>query len=154
LRIMADQFSLDATEAKPLFSDTQRRCSRLIRFVNHPEDEAPAGSGGQCMSGQWADPAHRASHRSAGGLQPPRGELIRVGSPSRRWFLQTGLGGFAGLSMGRILQLQAEAASPASGPPGPAADRKSVILFWLSGGPSHLDMWDPKPDAPAEVRGP
>jgi hypothetical protein len=32
--------------------------------------------------------------------------------------------------------------------------RKAVILIWLSGGPSHLDTWDPKPDAPAEVRGP
>jgi hypothetical protein len=29
-----------------------------------------------------------------------------------------------------------------------------VILIWLSGGPSQLDTWDPKPDAPAEVRGP
>jgi len=33
-------------------------------------------------------------------------------------------------------------------------DRKAVILIWLSGGPSQLDMWDPKPDAPAEIRGP
>jgi uncharacterized protein (DUF1501 family) len=33
-------------------------------------------------------------------------------------------------------------------------DRKSVILIWLSGGPSQLDTWDPKPDAPVEVRGP
>ncbi|MFA6546826.1 MAG: DUF1501 domain-containing protein [Limisphaerales bacterium] len=32
--------------------------------------------------------------------------------------------------------------------------KTSVILFWLSGGPSHIDMWDPKPDAPREVRGP
>jgi hypothetical protein len=32
--------------------------------------------------------------------------------------------------------------------------KTAVILFWLSGGPSHIDMWDPKPDAPAEVRGP
>ena len=39
-------------------------------------------------------------------------------------------------------------------PPGRNADRKSVILLWLSGGPSHLDTWDPKPDAPSEVRGP
>jgi hypothetical protein len=29
-----------------------------------------------------------------------------------------------------------------------------VILFWLSGGPSQIDTWDPKPDAPAEIRGP
>ena len=28
-----------------------------------------------------------------------------------------------------------------------------MILLWLSGGPSHLDMWDMKPEAPAEVRG-
>ena len=31
---------------------------------------------------------------------------------------------------------------------------KACILIWLDGGPSHLDMFDPKPDAPAEVRGP
>jgi hypothetical protein len=31
---------------------------------------------------------------------------------------------------------------------------KGVILLWMAGGPSHLDTWDPKPDAPAEVRGP
>ena len=35
-----------------------------------------------------------------------------------------------------------------------AKDRKAVILFWLSGGPSHLDMWDPKPSAPQELRSP
>jgi hypothetical protein len=32
--------------------------------------------------------------------------------------------------------------------------KTSVILFWLSGGPSHIDMWDPKPDAPREIRSP
>src|SRR6059058_5694357 len=36
---------------------------------------------------------------------------------------------------------------------GSAANRKSVILVWLAGGPSHIDMYDLKPDAPAEVRG-
>jgi hypothetical protein len=41
-------------------------------------------------------------------------------------------------------------ASAASG----SSDKKAVILFWLSGGPSHIDMWDPKPDAPQEIRGP
>jgi len=33
-------------------------------------------------------------------------------------------------------------------------DNKAVILFWLSGGPSHIDMWDPKPEAPIEIRSP
>src|SRR5262245_23717751 len=30
----------------------------------------------------------------------------------------------------------------------------SVILFWANGGPSHIDTFDLKPDAPAEIRGP
>jgi hypothetical protein len=64
-----------------------------------------------------------------------------------------GLGGLAGVSTSGLFRLQAEAA--ATGPRArPGADRKSVILFWLSGGPSHLDMWDPKPDATEQVRGP
>jgi hypothetical protein len=78
-------------------------------------------------------------------------DLVRVGPPTRRWFLQTGLAGFAGISFGEILRLRAEAPHH---PARPAAGGKAVILFWLSGGPSHLDMWDPKPHAPSEVRGP
>jgi len=65
---------------------------------------------------------------------------------SRRWFLQAGLTGLFGLSAPGLLR--ARAASE------PGSSRKSVILFWLSGGPSQLDMWDPKPAAPPEVRGP
>src|SRR5438445_5519564 len=79
-------------------------------------------------------------------FQPALSDLIRVGS--RRWFLQTGLAGLAGLSLPGLLRCRAQGA--ASGD----ADRKAVILIWLSGGPSHLDTWDPKPDAPGEVRGP
>lgn len=37
---------------------------------------------------------------------------------------------------------------------GRAKSKTNVILFWLSGGPSHIDMWDPKPEAPSEIRGP
>jgi uncharacterized protein (DUF1501 family) len=85
-----------------------------------------------------------AAHRSP--FHPATWDLIRVGS--RRWFLQTGLAGVAGLSLPRLLSFRARAAVPAR------HDRKSVILIWLSGGPSQLDTWDPKPDAPLEVRGP
>jgi uncharacterized protein (DUF1501 family) len=91
-------------------------------------------------------PARHAREHAAAPLQPPASDLIRVGS--RRWFLQTGLAGLAGLSLPDLLRRRAAGAAP------PGADRKAVILLWLSGGPSHLDTWDPKPDAPAEIRGP
>jgi len=68
----------------------------------------------------------------------------------RRWLLQSGMSAIGGLSLTQMMNLQAASGVTAS----PTADRKSVILFWLSGGPSQLDMWDPKPDAPAEIRGP
>jgi len=80
-------------------------------------------------------------------LHPTGPDFVRVGS--RRWFLQTGLAGIAGLTAGELLSRRAWA-----GGVGEARPRKSVILFWLSGGPSHLDMWDPKPDAPSEIRSP
>jgi hypothetical protein len=67
--------------------------------------------------------------------------VVRVGS--RRWFLEIGAAGLVGSQL-------VEAASPT----GSSIEKKAVILIWLSGGPSHLDMWDPKPDAPSEVRGP
>ncbi|HLJ12572.1 MAG TPA: DUF1501 domain-containing protein [Planctomycetaceae bacterium] len=83
-------------------------------------------------------------------FQPAPNDVIRVGS--RRWFLQTGLAGVAGFSLPAILGLQSRAA--ASNDVATSTVKKSVILFWLSGGPSHIDMWDPKPEAPAEIRGP
>jgi hypothetical protein len=92
---------------------------------------------------------HNAEHSSAARralLQPGPRDLIKVGS--RRWFLQTGLAGMAGLSLADVLRCRAQAA------PGTISSRQAVILFWLSGGPSHLDTWDPKPEAPVETRGP
>ena len=93
---------------------------------------------------------HEALHTSSrhrNPMLPPSRDLIRVGS--RRWFLQTGTAGLAGLTLADLMRTQTAAAGS-----GPSKDKKSVILFWLSGGPSHLDMWDPKPDAPREIRGP
>src|SRR4051795_11371963 len=69
------------------------------------------------------------------------------GVRSRRTFLAAGGVGFAGLS----LPAMAGAASPA--PPARRKTAKAAILIWLSGGASHIDTWDMKPDAPAEYRG-
>lgn len=74
--------------------------------------------------------------------------LIRV--PSRRWLLQSGLSALGGFTLPQLMNLQSASGVSAS----QTSDKKAVILFWLSGGPSHLDMWDPKPDAPTEIRGP
>ena len=69
---------------------------------------------------------------------------------TRRSFLRVGGLSALGLSLPAYLRLQqAAAAAPA------APNRKAVncILLWMQGGPSHHDTFDPKPDAPAEVRG-
>ncbi len=92
---------------------------------------------------------HDADHAvstAASPFEPASSDTIRVGS--RRWFLQAGTAGIAGLSLPQLLAAR-EATAQAV-----ANDRKAVILFWLSGGPSQLDLWDPKPNAPLEVRGP
>jgi hypothetical protein len=64
--------------------------------------------------------------------------MLRVGA--------TGL--FGGLSLPTLLQLQATAATPRP------AKAKACIFLMLEGGPSHIDMWDLKPEAPSEIRGP
>lgn len=65
----------------------------------------------------------------------------------RRDILRFGLGGLGGLALADLLQLRAAAATAAQ-------EDTAVILVWCHGGPSHLETYDPKPDAPAEYRGP
>ena len=68
---------------------------------------------------------------------------------SRRDVLRVGGLSLAGLTLADVLRLQAGAA-----PNGTRAERgKSVIMIWMRGGPSHIDSFDMKPDAPAEIRG-
>jgi hypothetical protein len=67
---------------------------------------------------------------------------------TRRAFLEAGASSVLGLTCADWLRAQR-----ASAPTHPAK-AKSVVLLWLWGGPSHLDTWDMKPDAPLEYRGP
>ncbi len=67
----------------------------------------------------------------------------------RRGFLTIGGGGVAGC----FLPSSRAAAAPATGDLPGRGKAKSILLVMLSGGPSQLDTVDPKPDAPAEVRG-
>jgi hypothetical protein len=67
---------------------------------------------------------------------------------TRRAFLQAGGSTVLGLSLADLLRMQAQGRIPLVG------SARVVILLWLWGGPSHLDTWDPKPNAPLDYRGP
>ncbi|WP_299467031.1 DUF1501 domain-containing protein [uncultured Gimesia sp.] len=73
---------------------------------------------------------------------------------SRREFLKIGLGGFSSLSLPGLYQLQAASAGAKPNLPKKSKERTSVILVWLRGGASHLETYDPKPDAASDYRGP
>src|SRR5690242_14926030 len=87
----------------------------------------------------------RHSHRHAfSGFHPLTREGLVI--PSRRNFLKASLAGMAGLTVPDLLRQRAiggEKTSP-----------RSVILLWMTGGPSQIDTFDPKPERPPENRGP
>lgn len=92
--------------------------------------------------GSHSDPI-RADQRASGRSRP---------ALSRRALLRAGGLGLLGMNLPGLLH--AEATRPAL-PRSPGTGRaKSVIFLFQWGGPSHLDTFDPKPDAPAEIRGP
>lgn len=76
-----------------------------------------------------------------------RGNPMLANRTTRRSFVQAGALGIGGLSLAQFLNLRAAAGATTP------TDR-SVILVWLSGGPGHMETWDPKPAAPPEYRGP
>src|SRR5262245_7557390 len=67
----------------------------------------------------------------------------------RRAFLQAGGSSVLGLSLANLLRAKEKEGGGRT--PGAA---KAVVLVWLWGGPSQLDTFDPKPNAPVEFRGP
>ncbi|MCS1406932.1 MAG: hypothetical protein M2R45_00088 [Verrucomicrobia subdivision 3 bacterium] len=77
-----------------------------------------------------------------------KGSITTCDGITRREFLQVGTLSAIGLSMAQYSALSA--AQTAKG----TADNKSAIMIFNLGAPSQLDTWDPKPDAPREVRGP
>jgi hypothetical protein len=70
--------------------------------------------------------------------------------PSRRQVLRAGAAGGLSLATPGLVTARVDANRPL----GSGAAEKSLVLVWLCGGPSHLDTWDLKPDAPDGIRGP
>jgi hypothetical protein len=66
---------------------------------------------------------------------------------TRRGFLKVGALAVGGLTLADLLRLRANGALRAGSP------HKAVIMVYLNGGPSHIDLYDLKPDAPTEYRG-
>src|SRR5262245_54458475 len=73
--------------------------------------------------------------------------MLTFAATSRRDFLRVGGLGLSGLTLTDILRARA------AQPPAERTRDKAVIFVYLFGGPSHIDTYDMKPDAPAEVRG-
>jgi len=66
----------------------------------------------------------------------------------RRNWLQLGIAGLAGGSLSQLLHLQRTCALDR-----PGKKPASCILIWMDGGPTHFETFDPKPEAPVEIRG-
>lgn len=78
---------------------------------------------------------------------------VGCGGVARRDFLRVGGLTFGGLMLADALRLRAAETPPAGSRPR-LAKAKSGILLWLPGGPSHFETFDPKPNAPSDIRGP
>ncbi len=88
--------------------------------------------------------------------QPGKDLCDRELGISRRDLLRVGGAGMLGMTLGSLLRLKAEASEVPgsvglSGGPG-WGKAKSIILVYLQGGPSHIDLWDPKENVPDNVR--
>src|ERR1700720_3218957 len=78
---------------------------------------------------------------------PDPGHATSCDGLSRRNFLSVGSLALGGLSLADLLRLTARGAN------GATTTQKSIIMVYLPGGPSHIDLYDMKPDAPVEIRG-
>ena len=97
--------------------------------------------------GQFSRSPHRHPHAFENYCPREREGLMVL---SRRGMLKASLAGAFGLSLPELLKNRAVAVESGKS----ISSRKSVILLWMAGGPSHIDTWDPKPDRPWINRGP
>ena len=67
-------------------------------------------------------------------------------------FSASGCAGTSGLTLGPLLELRAQASAAGHSAGQGGGKAKSIILVYLQGGPSHLDLWDPKENVPDNVR--
>ncbi len=87
------------------------------------------------------------------------GSNLECPGPNRRALLRAGVLGALGLGLDDFLRLRARGARVQAEGYGTEAQlattptARACILIWLSGGPSHIDTWDPKPEADEDVRG-
>jgi len=80
--------------------------------------------------------------------RPGEKALLCGAGPTRRDFLQVGALAAVGLSLPQYARAASE------GKVRPGCEKRSCIMIFNLGGPSNMDLWDMKPDAPAEIRGP
>src|SRR6185295_2992311 len=83
-----------------------------------------------------------------GGVRAGCADFRRTLQVNRRGFVKAGVLGSAGVALSDLLRAEGRASSATA-----TKRQPSVIILWMRGGPSHIDMWDPKPDAPVEYRG-
>src|SRR6185437_4723735 len=88
-------------------------------------------------------------------LSIPGNHVIDCDGVTRRELMRIGGAGMLGITLPGILALEEQAAGASTNKKGKGGfgGAKSVILLFLQGGPSHIDIWDPKPDAPDNIRG-
>src|SRR5205085_2760534 len=99
----------------------------------------------------------RPSHRTLARLDPGVHFMLNLNTGlsrdctglSRRQFLRLGGLSALGLTLADFMRIR-QTAGASESVPAPAVN---CILLWMQGGPSHIDTFDPKPDAPVEVRG-
>ncbi|MGE4620353.1 MAG: DUF1501 domain-containing protein [Planctomycetota bacterium] len=78
-------------------------------------------------------------------------DLCDSGLITRRDLMRIGGAGFLGLTLGSVFEMQAVAREAVARAPG-WAKAKSIIMVYLQGGPSHIDLWDPKENVPDNVK--